>query len=153
MLHEAQDERTPLLERLKFLAIFTSNLDEFYMKRVGLLSGMVKADIEGDPVAHGGNSPHLNLYGPGLDPRVEYSLGPMKCSIGTSATLKRCGQCLFQSSLGRLPKVLNGHIKSMSTFETDEHLQALRLLRYSRSLLDSILCQRQRSPALLGRAR
>ena len=56
MLHEAQDERTPLLERLKFLAIFTSNLDEFYMKRVGLLSGMVKADIEGDPVAHGGNS-------------------------------------------------------------------------------------------------
>ena len=37
MLHEALDERTPLLERLKFLAIFTSNLDEFYMKRVGLL--------------------------------------------------------------------------------------------------------------------
>ncbi|MBL8258455.1 MAG: polyphosphate kinase 1 [Candidatus Competibacteraceae bacterium] len=38
VLHEALDERTPLLERLKFLAIFTSNLDEFYMKRVGLLS-------------------------------------------------------------------------------------------------------------------
>ena len=37
VLHEALDERTPLLERLKFLAIFTSNLDEFYMKRVGLL--------------------------------------------------------------------------------------------------------------------
>ncbi|MBK8182263.1 MAG: polyphosphate kinase 1 [Candidatus Competibacteraceae bacterium] len=37
VLHEALDERTPLLERLKFLAIFSSNLDEFYMKRVGLL--------------------------------------------------------------------------------------------------------------------
>ncbi len=37
VLCEALDERTPLLERLKFLAIFTSNLDEFYMKRVGLL--------------------------------------------------------------------------------------------------------------------
>jgi hypothetical protein len=34
VLHEALDERTPLLERVKFLAIFTANLDEFYMKRV-----------------------------------------------------------------------------------------------------------------------
>ena len=37
VLHEALDERTPLLERLKFLAIFTSNLDEFFMKRIELL--------------------------------------------------------------------------------------------------------------------
>jgi polyphosphate kinase len=37
VLHEAQDERTPLLERLKFLAIFSSNLDEFIMKRIELL--------------------------------------------------------------------------------------------------------------------
>jgi polyphosphate kinase len=37
VLSQALDERTPLLERLKFLAIFTSNLDEFYMKRVGAM--------------------------------------------------------------------------------------------------------------------
>jgi polyphosphate kinase len=37
VLHEALDERTPLLERVKFLAIFSSNLDEFFMKRVSLL--------------------------------------------------------------------------------------------------------------------
>jgi polyphosphate kinase len=37
VLAEAHDERVPLLERLKFLAIFTSNLDEFFMKRVGAM--------------------------------------------------------------------------------------------------------------------
>ena len=39
VLHEAIDNRTPLLERIKFLAIFSSNLDEFFMKRIGVLTG------------------------------------------------------------------------------------------------------------------
>src|SRR6201985_3696524 len=37
VLAEALDDRTPLLERAKFLAIFTSNLDEFFMKREAVL--------------------------------------------------------------------------------------------------------------------
>src|SRR5499433_1005586 len=37
VLAEALDKRTPLLERAKFLAIFTSNLDEFFMKRIAVL--------------------------------------------------------------------------------------------------------------------
>jgi polyphosphate kinase len=37
VLSEALDNEVPLLERLKFLAIFTSNLDEFFMKRVGAM--------------------------------------------------------------------------------------------------------------------
>jgi polyphosphate kinase len=37
VLQEALDERTPLLERARFLAIFSSNLDEFFQKRIALL--------------------------------------------------------------------------------------------------------------------
>jgi len=37
VLAEALDDRTPLLERAKFLAIFSSNLDEFLMKRISVL--------------------------------------------------------------------------------------------------------------------
>src|SRR5215469_16105347 len=37
VLAEALDHRVPLLERGKFLAIFTSNLDEFFMKRQAVL--------------------------------------------------------------------------------------------------------------------
>lgn len=37
VLEEAQDETVPLYERLKFVSIFTSNLDEFFMIRVGSL--------------------------------------------------------------------------------------------------------------------
>lgn len=40
VLAEAEDETVPLLERFKFLAIFTSNLDEFFMIRVGSLTDM-----------------------------------------------------------------------------------------------------------------
>jgi polyphosphate kinase len=43
VLHEAADARTPLLERLKFLAIVSSNLDEFFMKRMGVLRRQMRA--------------------------------------------------------------------------------------------------------------
>ena len=46
VLAEAEDENVPLLERFKVLAIFTSNLDEFFMIRVGSLCDMAAVDKE-----------------------------------------------------------------------------------------------------------
>ena len=43
VLQEAADPRNPLLERLKFIAIVSSNLDEFFMKRIGGLKAQVAA--------------------------------------------------------------------------------------------------------------
>lgn len=45
VLLEATDPTVPLLEQLKFLAIFTSNLDEFFMIRVGSLHDMSLMDV------------------------------------------------------------------------------------------------------------
>ena len=45
VLAEAQDKRSPLLERVKFLAIANSNLDEFFMKRIGGLKQQVAAGV------------------------------------------------------------------------------------------------------------
>ena len=45
VLAQSGDERVPLLERVRFLAIFTSNLDEFFMKRVGLIKRQVHAGV------------------------------------------------------------------------------------------------------------
>ncbi len=49
VLHEAIDDRNPLLERLKFLAIFNTNLDEFYMVRVAGLRRQVAAGVHHIP--------------------------------------------------------------------------------------------------------
>ena len=50
VLAEAENKSNPLLERLKFLAIFDSNLDEFYMVRVsGLIEQFESGVLETSP--------------------------------------------------------------------------------------------------------
>jgi polyphosphate kinase len=51
VLNEARDKSIPLLERLKFISITSSNLDEFYMVRVASLKDMVHADYRKKDIA------------------------------------------------------------------------------------------------------
>ena len=76
VLEEAQDENNPLLERLKFLAIFGSNMDEFFMVRVSNLRRKVEAEVMG-----------LSLDG--MTPR-ELLAATRKLSIELDETAKRC---------------------------------------------------------------
>jgi polyphosphate kinase len=68
VLHEAVDDRTPLLERLKFLAIFSSNLDEWFMKRAQPL----REPQTGGAVASANGAPGANRLG-----RVREAILPM----------------------------------------------------------------------------
>lgn len=65
VVEEAFDVRNPLLERLKFLAIFSSNLDEFFMVRVAGLKDQVKADFN-KPENKAGMTPKQQLNHIGL---------------------------------------------------------------------------------------
>jgi polyphosphate kinase len=58
VLEEALDDRNPLLERLKFLSIFSSNLDEFFMIRV---SGLKEELDDSNLVSADGLTPHEQL--------------------------------------------------------------------------------------------
>jgi polyphosphate kinase len=45
VLHEAEDDRLPILERAKFIAIVSANIDEFFQKRIGGLKQQVGAQL------------------------------------------------------------------------------------------------------------
>ena len=82
VLHEACDPRTPLLERLKFLAIFSSNLDEFFMVRVAGLKQQVEATV--NLLTPDGRTPQkqlddIRLH---LNPQLEEVLRPLLVQQG-----------------------------------------------------------------------
>jgi polyphosphate kinase len=73
VLEEARDENNPLLERLKFLAIFGSNMDEFFMVRVSGIRKQIEAGV-------------LEISPDGMTPRDEL------------AAIRKLSQELFQDA-------------------------------------------------------
>ena len=67
VLHEADDPRTPLLERVKFLAIVSNNLDEFFMKRIGGLKQQIAASVHSRTIDGRTPSEQLALCREALD--------------------------------------------------------------------------------------
>ncbi len=59
VLHEADDDRGPLLERVKFIAIVSSNIDEFFQKRIGGLKQQVGAQVH--TTTPDGRTPHQQI--------------------------------------------------------------------------------------------
>ena len=61
VLQLAEDERVPLLERVKYCAIYTTNLDEYYMVRVAGLHDQIEAGVENP--AQDGSTPSQTIAG------------------------------------------------------------------------------------------
>jgi polyphosphate kinase len=85
VLIQALDERTPLLEQAKFSAIFSNNLDEFFMVRVASLKAQVEAGIE--KRSEDGRTPLEQLQAirehitPLLDQQQEHYRSQLKCQL------------------------------------------------------------------------
>ncbi|MGL4651815.1 MAG: polyphosphate kinase 1, partial [Caldilineaceae bacterium] len=71
VLYEAMDARTPLLERLKFIAITASNLDEYFSKRVGGLKRQVAAGISNLKLEGRTPAEKLALIAQAVQPMIE----------------------------------------------------------------------------------
>lgn len=87
VLHEALDRRTPLLERLKFLSIFSTNLDEFFQVRVAGLRRQVAAGVQQAPAD--GMTPNAQLEA--IEARVR-------------ELIARAGACLHEELLPAMAK-------------------------------------------------
>ncbi|WP_110111721.1 RNA degradosome polyphosphate kinase [Bacillus sp. CGMCC 1.16541] len=109
VLEEAFDERNALLERFKFLAIFSSNLDEFFMVRVAGLKDQVKANF---------NKPENKA---GLTPKQQLS------SISkTNHQLVQSQYALFNEQL--IPAIENEGVQMVSMHDIDhEQLSFLEI--------------------------
>jgi len=93
VLEETRNRRHPLLERLRFLSISASNLDEFYMVRVAGLKGMVNAGL-GTPSADG-MTPAQQIE------RIDDVAGKLmadqqKVWVGLDAELREAGICVLE---------------------------------------------------------
>lgn len=81
VLDEAQDERNPLLERVKFLSIFSSNLDEFFMIRVSGLRRQLHSGVVNPPPDGMSAAEQLAAIHELLTPMLELSTSMWKAQL------------------------------------------------------------------------
>lgn len=110
VLSEAQDKSIPLLERLKFLSITASNLDEFFMIRVASLKDMVNANYEKTDFA-------------GMTPLEQLSAISKK-----THELVQSQYSIFNRSF--LPQLKQNHIQIITAFEKLTKLQTEFIEQY-----------------------
>lgn len=94
VLAEAADESVPLLERLKFASIFTSNLDEFFMIRVGSLFDLMGVE-PGRRDSRSGMTPEEQLHAIYDDVRPLYREREAVC-LGLERLLRRYDICRLE---------------------------------------------------------
>ena len=99
VLAQAENKSTPLLERVKFLAIFSSNLDEFFMKRVGALKRAIALSLS------------TNEYPEGREAEL---LESIRSKVGVQ--LKRQANCFNNEIMPALKKegIYLSHIHDLS---------------------------------------
>ncbi|MEK3764817.1 RNA degradosome polyphosphate kinase [Solibacillus sp. FSL K6-4121] len=103
VLEEAEDNNNPLLERLKFLAIFSSNLDEFFMVRVAGLQDQIRAGF------------HKPENKSGLTPKEQLA----KIAERTQALVRRQTEVYRHLVYGLLPKE-NVHIRDLKLLNPEQ---------------------------------
>ncbi|HUR96598.1 MAG TPA: hypothetical protein VMZ26_00895, partial [Pyrinomonadaceae bacterium] len=75
VLEEAMEENLPVLERLKFLSIFSTNLDEFFMIRVSGLKEQIEEHVSGHSLDGLSAGEQLKEIGKRLRPLLEKQVG------------------------------------------------------------------------------
>ena len=96
VLSEARDKNIPLMERLKFLSITASNLDEFFMIRVASLKDMVHAKYTKKDIAGLTPKEQLAIISMGTHELVEKQYNTYnKDWCAYVWNLSKCGRCKF----------------------------------------------------------
>ena len=113
ILHEARDQKNPLLERLNFLAITASNLDEFYIVRVASLRDMQSIDFAERDIAGFSIDEQLER----IDQKTRRTMSLMYSTYGRSLVPSLASEKIFLKNYDelsdQLKKIADSYFKAV----------------------------------------
>ena len=113
ILHEARDQKNPLLERLNFLAITASNLDEFYIVRVASLRDMQSIDFAERDIAGFSIDEQLER----IDQKTRRTMSLMYSTYGRSLVPSLAAEKIFLKNYDelsdQLKKIADSYFKTV----------------------------------------